>query len=80
VALFLRAGHADLDYTRVHEIRRVLEIEIAGLAAERRIDEDLARLEGILAEMAAIRDNRDRSAQNGVAFHSAPALYTHRAE
>src|SRR4029434_1284654 len=37
LTLFLLAGQSDLelDYTNVHEIRRVLEIEIAGLAAER---------------------------------------------
>jgi GntR family transcriptional repressor for pyruvate dehydrogenase complex len=77
MTLFLRAGQPNLDYTKIHEIRRVLEVEIAGLAAERRTDEDLARLEGILAEMAAIRDDRDRFAQSDVAFHSALASATH---
>jgi GntR family transcriptional regulator, transcriptional repressor for pyruvate dehydrogenase complex len=77
MTLFLRAGQPQLDYAKVHEIRRVLEVEIAGLAAERRTDADLARLEGILSEMAAIHENRDRFAQNDVAFHSALAAATH---
>jgi GntR family transcriptional repressor for pyruvate dehydrogenase complex len=77
MTLFLRAGQPNLDYTKIHEIRRVLEVEIAGLVAERRTDEDLARLEGILAEMATIHDHRDRFAQSDLAFHSALASATH---
>jgi GntR family transcriptional repressor for pyruvate dehydrogenase complex len=77
MTLVLRAGQPRLDYAKVHEIRRVLEVEIAGLAAERRTDADLARLEGILGEMAAIHNERDRFAENDVAFHSALASATH---
>jgi GntR family transcriptional repressor for pyruvate dehydrogenase complex len=77
MSLFLRAGQPQVDYAKVHEIRRVLEIEIAGLAAERRTDADLARLAEILSEMAAIDDDRDRFARNDVAFHSALAAATH---
>src|SRR5262245_33721079 len=77
MTLFLRAGQPHLDHAKVHEIRRVLEVEIAGLAAERRTDADLARLDSILSEMATIHDNRDEFAQNDVAFHGALAAATH---
>ncbi|MDQ2998312.1 MAG: FadR family transcriptional regulator [Chloroflexota bacterium] len=84
MSLFLRSGQAVLDHTKVHEVRRVLEIEIAGMAAERRTDEDLARLHLILDEMEAIvkppqivSSERDHYAANDVAFHSALAQATH---
>jgi GntR family transcriptional repressor for pyruvate dehydrogenase complex len=76
MTLFLCAGQPDLDYARVHEIRRVLEIEIAGLAAGRRTDDDLARLDAILGEMATVPLDRDGFARNDVAFHSALAAAT----
>ena len=42
MSLFLRAG--DLDFEKVHEVRSMLEVHIAGLAAERASAEDMARL------------------------------------
>jgi GntR family transcriptional repressor for pyruvate dehydrogenase complex len=84
MSLFLRGGQAELDHAKVYEVRRVLEIEIAGLAAERRTAEDLARLEAILSEMETIVNQaplapseRDRYAGIDVAFHSALAQATH---
>jgi GntR family transcriptional repressor for pyruvate dehydrogenase complex len=84
MALFLRAGQPQLDYARVHEVRRLLEVEIAGLAAERHTAEDLARMgeilgetDRILGETAAGGDDRDRFAGNDVAFHDALARATH---
>jgi len=84
MALFLRAGQPQLDYAKVHEVRRILEVEIAGLAAERHTAEDLARMDEILGEMdrilreaAASGEDRDRFASNDVAFHNALARATH---
>jgi GntR family transcriptional repressor for pyruvate dehydrogenase complex len=84
MSLFLRSGQAVLDHVKVHEIRRVLEVEIAGLAAERRTADDLARMEAILDEMATIIQQgphiefeRDHYAKIDVAFHSALAQATH---
>lgn len=73
VHLFLRTGGSELTYPKVHEIRRVLEIEIAGLAAERRTTDDLAHLEAILDEMSAIGEDRERFAESDVNFHAALA-------
>ncbi len=77
ITLFLRAGQTELDYDKVHEIRRLLEIEIAGLAAERRTAADLENVAAILHQAAEIRDDRDRFAQNDVDFHAALARATH---
>lgn len=77
MTLFLRGGQPDLDFTKVHEIRRVLEIEIAGLAAARRTDDDLIKLQRLLDEMPTVQHDRDRFAQNDVAFHAALAAATH---
>src|SRR3989442_2687911 len=43
MSLFMR-GSTTLDYPKVHEVRAMLEVEIAGLAAERASREDLAEL------------------------------------
>jgi GntR family transcriptional regulator, transcriptional repressor for pyruvate dehydrogenase complex len=77
LTLLLRGGLSDVDYTKVHEIRRLLEIEIAGLAAERTSNDDLAKLAATLDEMEANRADRDLYAKSDVAFHAALAAATH---
>lgn len=76
-------GRAALDIAKVSHVRRVLEIEIAGCAAEQRTVQDLARLESLLEEMAAIvqatderQRNRARYVQTDVEFHTALAYAT----
>lgn len=77
ITILLRLGQSSLEYEKVHEVRRLLEIEIAGLAAERRTDEDLARIEGYLNTMIEGRDDLDVFSKNDVAFHTALAHTTH---
>lgn len=76
MTLFLRAGQIDIDYMKVHEIRRVLEVEIAGIAAARHSESDLAQLELLLAEMETLRGDREQFARNDVQFHAALASAT----
>jgi GntR family transcriptional repressor for pyruvate dehydrogenase complex len=76
MSLFLRGGQAELDYDKVLEVRRLLEVEIAGLAAERRTADDLGRMDKILQEAAQVKE-RDQFAENDVAFHGALAQATH---
>ncbi len=76
VALLLRNGNSELDIDKVVQVRRLLEIEIAGLAAERRTAEDLARMEETLHQMARVSD-RESFAKSDVDFHTALALATH---
>lgn len=77
VALLLQMRDVPLDYGKIHEVRRLLEIEIVGLAAERRSDEDLKRLDVLVDEMSHIQGDRDRFAQNDVAFHITLAEAAH---
>jgi GntR family transcriptional repressor for pyruvate dehydrogenase complex len=79
MSLLLRTGQAETDYDKVHEVRRILEVEIAGLAAERRTDEDLKEMEEILRQTAEaeIQDDRDSFPECDVAFHAALARATH---
>ncbi len=77
ITLLLRRGQSPLDYEKVHEVRRLLEIEIAGRAAERRTEEDLEKIEEILEAMAALQDNVDELARKDVAFHTALAHAAH---
>lgn len=77
--LFLRSGQAHLDYGKVHEIRRLLELEIAERAALRRSEEDLARLAANLREATESQTNENPThfAQIDIAFHAALAQATH---
>ena len=77
LTLLLRRGQSSLEYEKVHEVRRLLEVEIAGRAAERRTDDDLTKIEEILHEMAVHQDNIDELARKDVAFHTALAHATH---
>jgi GntR family transcriptional repressor for pyruvate dehydrogenase complex len=76
MAMLLHSGNSELDIHKVVQVRRVLEIEIAGLAAERRTVEDLARIEETLHQMAHASD-RESFATIDVDFHTALAMATH---
>lgn len=76
MALLLRSGHPGMDYEKVLEIRRVLEVEIAGLAAQRRTPEDLEELEKIIEQASLTQGDRDGFVQCDVDFHAALAYAT----
>ncbi|MCK4514893.1 MAG: FadR family transcriptional regulator, partial [Spirochaetaceae bacterium] len=59
------------------EIRRTLEIEIAGLAAERATAEDIADMEQAIAEMSERIEDAEKFAKHDLAFHSSLATATH---
>jgi GntR family transcriptional repressor for pyruvate dehydrogenase complex len=85
MSLFLRA--AMLDYRKLSEIRKVLEVEIAGLAAERATPEDSERMTAAARRMAETADSLQGSspseavveaaAQRDLEFHGAIAEATH---
>ncbi|MBX2999925.1 MAG: FadR family transcriptional regulator [Caldilineaceae bacterium] len=77
MALLLRVGQAHVDYEKVHEVRRTLEVEIAGLAAERRTESDLEMIERLLAESPNTWDNQEDFALHDLAFHNALAQAAH---
>lgn len=83
MALYLRTGQPQLEIHKVSQVRRVLEIEIAGCAAECRTTEDLQRMAALLDEMTIIvqsethlQANRARYIKVDVDFHTALAYAT----
>jgi GntR family transcriptional regulator, transcriptional repressor for pyruvate dehydrogenase complex len=77
VATFFQIGHPQLDPRKIFEVRRVLEVEVAGIAAERRTLEDLARLETVLTHMSNLKRKAEAFAEHDVNFHSLLAQATH---
>jgi GntR family transcriptional repressor for pyruvate dehydrogenase complex len=77
MTLFLRGERPEIDHHEVMEVRRLLEVEIAGLAARRRTERDLAALTAMLNNTAGIRESRQVFVAWDVAFHSALAVATH---
>lgn len=61
---------------KVVEVRRILEVEIAGLAATRRMDDDLRRIETILGTAEERLDDPETYIETDVAFHAALAQAT----
>jgi len=76
LSLYLQ-GSSDMDYRKVHEVRAMLEVQIAGLAAERATAEEIKRLEGTCSRMAKAADDLTGAAREDLAFHRLLAESTH---
>ncbi len=76
MSLFLRHS-SDLDYPKVHEVRTILEVEIARIAAERATDADVDFLTDVCRRMEAAIDDVEAAAPLDVEFHRAIARSTH---
>jgi GntR family transcriptional regulator, transcriptional repressor for pyruvate dehydrogenase complex len=66
--LFL-LGSTSLDYGKVHEVRTIIEVQAAQVAAERADEDDLADLRSVCSRMAEVLEDRDAAAQADVDFH-----------
>ncbi len=64
-------------HRKVVEVRRVLEVEIAGLAARRRTGEDIERIQQILNTAEEQLDDPETFVETDVAFHATLARATH---
>lgn len=64
-------------YAQVHEVRQVLELEIAALAAERATEADIEALTQACAEMAAGVGDIDAASAADVEFHRVLARATY---
>lgn len=71
------SGHGPLGYAKVNEVRRMIEVEVAGLAAERASDEEIAALRELCEEMAQVLDDVEAASLADVEFHRALAACTH---
>jgi GntR family transcriptional repressor for pyruvate dehydrogenase complex len=75
MSLYVRGG--GLDFEKVHEVRRLLEVHIAGLAAERAGDDDVARVREVHDRMVADAGDVDAASLDDLEFHRRIALATH---
>jgi GntR family transcriptional repressor for pyruvate dehydrogenase complex len=76
MSLYMR-GRDSVDYPKVHEVRAMLEIQIAGLAAERASDDDIAELTEICDRMEVELADVEAASLHDVEFHRAIARATH---
>jgi len=77
MTVMLRTGGGDVAFAHIHEVRRLLEVELAGLAAERREETDLRRIQSHLEAMVEHAGDPRRWAEADVGFHAAIAAATH---
>ena len=76
ISLFLKLQQAANTFQNLHEIRLTLEVDIAGLAAQRATDEDIAAMEAAIEAMATYVKDAEQFVQYDLAFHSALAAAT----
>lgn len=75
ITSFLKAGMPELDYRKVMEVRFHLEVQIAGLAAERHSQGDLQQME-ISLENTLHAETLEQFVEADLAFHQALAQST----
>ena len=68
---------SSLDYGKVDEMRHVLEVAAAGLAAERATDDDIAAMDETITLFENECSNLEKSVLHDLAFHRAVARATH---
>lgn len=76
VSLALLVEMTDGDLHELFEIRRVLEVEMAGLAAERRTEADIDRMRAAIDAMDEGIDSADRYIAGDLEFHQAVVAAT----
>lgn len=77
IELFLKLRRCSDSFNNLYEIRRTIEVEIAGLAAERATKDDYTAMEAAIEEMVAHLDSPQEFIQHDLAFHAALAAATH---
>jgi GntR family transcriptional repressor for pyruvate dehydrogenase complex len=77
IELFLKLKHDDHTFRDVYEVRRMIEVEAAGLAAQRATPEDFGAMERAVAGMTASMDDPEAYTRQDVAFHTAVVTATH---
>ena len=74
MSLYLRGGA--LDFEKVHEVRALLEVHIAGLAAERATEDDLDRMRAVHERMRRETGDVEAAARDDLEFHRVIARAT----
>ena len=75
MSLFMHGG--GIEFEKVYEVRTVLEVHIAGLAAERASDDDIARLREVHERMQREAGDVAAAARDDLEFHRVIARATH---
>jgi GntR family transcriptional repressor for pyruvate dehydrogenase complex len=73
--LINQVGKINIDH--LDQVRRILEVEIAGCAASEATSQDIEELKGLISMASAIKDNSEEFAVHDSKFHHALALSTH---
>jgi GntR family transcriptional repressor for pyruvate dehydrogenase complex len=76
IELLLKLQKCPGFFDNLYEIRHMIEVEIAGLAAERATEADYAAMENATNEMARHLDDLEQFVEHGLAFRSALAAAT----
>jgi GntR family transcriptional repressor for pyruvate dehydrogenase complex len=74
MGLYLRG--TTIGFPKVHEVRAMLEIQMAGIAAERRSERDIAKLTETCERMSLALDDHEAAAIHDVEFHRQIAVAT----
>ena len=77
LSLLLRSRSDGIAIDNLHEVRRVLEVEIAGRAAQRASEEDVTDLEDVLRRMEEKACDLEACVSLDVEFHQALAVAAH---
>lgn len=75
VGMLVSLGHTTLH--EVHELRRVVEVEIAGLAAVRRDDADIEAIQRADREMRDLLPSREETMAADLRYHATVAQASH---
>lgn len=75
MGLFLRGG--DFDFQKVHDVRKLLEVETAGIAAERATPDDVDALAAVCREMEEQIFDVEAASLLDLEFHRQIARATH---
>ncbi|MBA3382762.1 MAG: FadR family transcriptional regulator [Actinobacteria bacterium] len=75
MSLYLRGG--TLDFEKVQEVRALLEVHLAGLAAERASEDDVASLREIHTRIQDETSDVEAAARDDLEFHRLIARATH---
>jgi GntR family transcriptional repressor for pyruvate dehydrogenase complex len=77
IELFLKLKQSPRTFQDVYEVRRMIEVEAAGLAAQRASERDHEAMQHAIAGMEASRGDPEAYTRLDVSFHTAVAAATH---
>jgi len=78
LGLYLRTqGNGPISFQDLHQVRSILELEIAGIAAQSATDEEIVQLSQIFEGMAEAKEDVDLLAERDTEFHRMLARMTH---